>query len=114
MAAMFASRAALRGLAAGLLAGCGGGPAGPEPMAAELPPARPLTAAESLRVERMQAELTNLVAAEKVDAADELAREILAIDPRHAQATATVGWCWMRIARRESPPDLGLWRRAEG
>lgn len=96
------------------LAACGGVAPDPEAIAADLPSPREPTAAERDELARLRRELQVQQALQLVDEVEEKAHEILALDPRDARATAALGTCWMRRAQRRLPPDLSLWRRAEG
>ncbi len=86
----------------------------PEEVASELPPERELDPETKARLASLTVEALRLLGEERFDEAEETARQALSLQPREARPRAVLGTCLMNRARQTEPPDLHLWRRAEG
>jgi tetratricopeptide (TPR) repeat protein len=95
-------------------AACGALAPDPEEMVSQLPPARDLDPAAAARLEDLSTEAMRLLDEGLFPAAEEAAQRALSLQPRAARPRAVLGRCLMERAEMDDPPDLRLWRRAEG
>jgi tetratricopeptide (TPR) repeat protein len=101
---------------AGLI-GCGGVSPDPAAMARDLPTADPSIGLDDRLRPRRDEAIERAWRAEaegRFETARDEARTALRIDEASAEARAVLGLALAGLAQRESPPDLALWRRAEG
>lgn len=96
------------------LVGCGSFGPLPEEFAAELPPEANLSEEQVLRVSELTGRAWSELEQGQFERAAAAAESALALDGRAALARAIRARCAMEDARQEFPPELSVWRAAEG
>jgi tetratricopeptide (TPR) repeat protein len=94
--------------------GCASPAPSPEQIASELPPTRDLDAQTAARVAERAEHAVRAAEAGRWGEAEDAADDALSLDPRSATARVARALCLMHEARREDPPELRAWRRADG
>lgn len=114
MAARDRRRGSASLLLSAVVTACGAVSLDPEEIASRLPPERELGEVDAARLERLTSRAMLLLDEGSFGQAEEVARQALTIQPRAARPRAVLGTCLMQKANRDDPPDLRLWRQAEG
>ena len=86
----------------------------PEEIASKLPPERELDQATTATLEDLSRDALGLMNEGQFGEAEATARRALGLQPREALPRAVLGTCLMHRAQEDDPPDLRLWRQAEG
>ena len=97
-----------------VLAACSAPSVDPEEMASQLPPERQLDETTTGTLEDLTRDALRLLNEGHFPEAEAEARRALGLQPRQARPRAVLGTCLMYRAQEDEPPDLRLWRQAEG